>query len=115
MKTTLIPERLISAREKQKLNKTQTAELLGLSPIGYLRYEQGVRAPSAQMLRVIALTLNTSVGFLTGETDLPDPDQILITKEESAGLFELVQMISKDDSQQIARLLEYYSKTINKK
>ena len=80
MKPTLIPERLIKARESLKLNKSQAAELLGLSPIGYLRYEQGLRTPSPQMLNIIALTFNTSVDFLTGKTKNSAANQILLNK-----------------------------------
>ena len=114
MKSALIPERLIKSREKLKLNKSQAAELLGLTPIGYLRYEQGLRAPSSQMLKIIALTFKTSVAYLTGETDDPTVDQICISREENAYLFELVRDLSTRDTAQAKRLLTYYKKLSTK-
>lgn len=111
MKPKLIPSRLIEAREALNLNKSQAAELLGLSPIGYLRYEQGLRTPSAQMLKVIALTFKTSVDFLTGETDDSSVDQLLISRDDNEYLFELATNLTKEDASQAKRLLAYYKKT----
>ena len=110
MKPTLIPERLIKARESLKLNKSQAAELLGLSPIGYLRYEQGLRTPSPQMLNIIALTFNTSVDFLTGKTKNSAANQILLNKDDNSYLFELAQSLSTKEIEQSKRLLAYYKK-----
>jgi transcriptional regulator with XRE-family HTH domain len=113
MKSALIPERLVKARENLNLNKTQVAELMGLSPIGYLRYEQGLRVPSVQMLHMIALALNTSVDYLTGKTDDPSADQILLTKSENPNLFKLVIELSQKDQEQSKRMLAYYRKISN--
>lgn len=110
MKPTFIPDRLIKARESRGLNKSQAAELMGLSPIGYLRYEQGLRVPSVQMLRIIALTLNTSVDYLTGVSEDSSADQILISRSENSSLFELVREISNGENDQFSRLLNYYQK-----
>ena len=110
MKSVLIPERLITARENLNLNKSQAADLMGLSPIGYLRYEQGQRIPSAQMLRIIALTFNTSVDYLTGQTDDPSADQILLTRSEDPHLFKLATELSKKETDLSKRMLAYYSK-----
>ena len=111
MKPSFIPERLINAREAMNMNKSQVAEQLGLSPIGYLRYEQGLRVPSSQMLQLIALTLNTSVDYLCGKTDDTSADQILINKNDNPYLFELASELSEDLSAQGKRLLAYYKKT----
>ncbi len=113
MKSTLIPARLIKARENLNLNKSQAAELLGLSPIGYLRYEQGLRVPSAQMLRIISLAFNTSAAYLSGETDDPAPDQICISRDENAYLFELARNLTAEKPSQAKRLLTYYKKLSN--
>ena len=110
MKPTFIPDRLIKARESLGLNKSQAAELMGLSPIGYLRYEQGLRVPSVQMLRISALTLNTSVDYLTGVSEDSSADQILISRSENSSLFELVREISNGENDQFSRLLNYYQK-----
>ena len=114
MKPNLIPERLTKARESLNLNKAQAAELLGLSPIGYLRYEQGLRMPSIQMLKVIALTLNTSVAYLTGQTEDPSADQMLLSRSENGPLFELASVLNSQESAQARRLLAYYKKLSEK-
>ena len=110
MKPALIPERLVKARENLNLNKAQAADLMGLSPIGYLRYEQGLRVPSAQMLRIIALTFNTSVDYLTGQTDDSTSAQILITKSENPELFKLAAELSHKETEHSKRMLAYYNK-----
>ena len=110
MKSAFIPERLVCARERMNLSKARAAALLGLSPIGYLRYEQGLRTPSPQMLRIIALTLDTSVDYLTGVTDDPAADQILISRNDNSSLFELAVELNTNDKEQAERLLAYYKK-----
>ena len=110
MKSAFIPERLVKTRERMKLNKSRAAALLGLSPIGYLRYEQGLCTPSPQMLHIIALALNTSVDYLTGMTDDPATDQILISKRDNNSLFELITELLGNDKDHAKRLLAYYKK-----
>ncbi|MBR1568150.1 MAG: helix-turn-helix transcriptional regulator [Lachnospiraceae bacterium] len=114
MKTELLPDRLITIREQQGLNKSQAATLIGLSPIGYLRYEQGLRLPSPQMLEIIALKLNTSVDYLTGATDDPSADQLLISRKENQELFEILMEFQSGNSAATERLLTYATK-LNKK
>ena len=110
MKYELIPERLISARKSKKLNKAQAAKLVGLSPIGYLRYEQGLRSPSPQMLIFIATQLETSVAYLTGETDNPEADSIYISKENNTLQYELACEIMNPESELGKRVIAYYKK-----
>ena len=40
MEMTLLPDRLIKIREARGLNKAEASRLLGLSKMGYLRYER---------------------------------------------------------------------------
>nr|MCR4611235.1 helix-turn-helix domain-containing protein [Lachnospiraceae bacterium] len=79
---TLIPERLKSAREQQNLSKAEAARRIGLTSASYVRYEAGDRSPSPQVLMSIAEKLDTSVAFLSGETDDISPDLIIIHKKE---------------------------------
>ena len=113
MTETLIPDRLIKIRKKNSLNKSQAASLLGLSPIGYLRYEQGLRSPSLQMLQLISLKFNVSVDYLVGKTDDSSADKILVEKDANPALFELVCELS-DNSDAAAKRLLAYLKQINK-
>ena len=62
------------------------------------------------MLYIIALTLNTSVDYLTGMTDDPATDQILISKRDNNSLFELITELLGNDKDHARRLLAYYKK-----
>ena len=110
MKTELLPDRLIAIREQLELNKAKAAARIGLSPIGYLRYEQGLRLPTPQMTEIIALRLNTSVDYLTGATDDPSADQLLISRKENQELFEILMEFQSGDSTAANRLLNYAAK-----
>ena len=108
MDLTLLPDRLIEIREARGLNKAEAARLLGLSKMGYLRYETADRTPSGQTLVFIAQKLGTSPEYLAGLTDDPLPREILISQSSDPELFELVKnLIDMDDSTR-NRLLAYF-------
>lgn len=110
MSKKLIPERLTKAREAKGLTKTETAKRVNLTMIGYCRYEYGDRTPSPQTLEVISKTLDTSVNYLTGESDDMASDTIYISKEHEPELFELVNELKDSDASKLKRLLSYYKK-----
>ena len=110
MQKNIIPDRLIKARERLGINKSQAAKRLGLSPIGYLRYEQGLRDPSPQMIELIAQRLETSVEYLTGCSDNPQADILIISNKEDAVIYELVINLRAEDIKVKQRLLAYYKK-----
>ena len=107
MEKPVLSERLQSVREKLGINKAEAARKLGLSNIGYCRYEYGERTPSPQMLSLIAQRLNTSVEYLTGETDDISPNNIMVTKSEQPALFELVEACNYNEGL-TNRMLAYY-------
>ncbi len=93
---------------------TEAAKRLNLSKIGYCRYEYGDRTPSLQTIEVIAQCFETSVDYLTGKTDNPSPDFIVIRKENNPELFEMIKNISEQDVSIQKRLLSYYKKILKK-
>ena len=105
---TLIPERLKSARENLNLSKAEAARKIGLTAASYVRYEAGDRSPSPQVLTSIAEKLNTSVAYLSGNTDDISSDVISIYKTNNPILFELITDAQSADSATIQRLLSYY-------
>ena len=107
MNTEFLPDRLISIRKQRGLNKSQAAALIGLSPIGYLRYEQGKRIPSLQILEIIALKLYTSVDYLTGASEDPSANMLLISKNNDPELFEILIDIETFNPNAADRLLTY--------
>ncbi len=106
---TLIPERLTLAREQLNLSKAEAARRIGLTAASYVRYEAGDRSPSPQVILTIAEKLNTSVSFLSGETDDISPDVIRIQKSDTPLLFEFIKNLQNEDSSTIRRLLSYYN------
>ena len=105
---TLIPERLKSARERLNLTKAEAARRIGLTAASYVRYEAGDRNPSPQVLISIAERLETSLAFLTGETDDISPDVVSIYKKRNPILFELIKNTESADDTTLQHLLSYY-------
>jgi transcriptional regulator with XRE-family HTH domain len=103
----LKPERLIKIRESLGLNKAEAAKSLNMTAMGYGRYESGQRSPSYQTICFIAQVFNTSPEYLCGETNNSTPDKIVLDKNNSPELFELVLSLqNKDDI--VKRILAYY-------
>ena len=90
MKSSFLPERLKKIREDRGLNKAEAANLLGLSKMGYLRYESADRTPSYQTIVFMALKLGTSPDYLTGKTKNSEPMEFIISKSDDPVLFELI-------------------------
>ena len=112
MSAQLIPERLKTARENMGITMAEASRRLNLSKIGYCRYEYGERVPSPQTVEVIAQCFHTSVDYLTGLSDNPEPTQIVIEKEKNPDLFSLVKLCQSSNPEQLKRLLAYYEKLI---
>jgi len=110
MSEQLLPERLKIARESLGITMAEASRRLNLSKIGYCRYEYGERIPSPQTVEVIAQCFHTSVDFLVGLSDNPEPTQIIIDKNKNPELFALVEVCQQKDSAQINRLLAYLEK-----
>ena len=94
MESIFLPERLKKIRENRGLNKAEAARLLGLSKMGYLRYESAARTPS----------------YLTGKTDNPEPNEYVISKSDDSALFELITDMIDIKNPVRTRLLAYYKK-----
>ena len=90
MKSIFLPERLKKIREDRWLNKAEAARLLGLSKMGYLRYESADRTPSYQTIVFMAQKLGTSLDYLTGKTKDSEPREFIISKSDDPVLFELI-------------------------
>jgi transcriptional regulator with XRE-family HTH domain len=110
MKSIFLPERLKKIREDRGLNKAEAARLLGLSKMGYLRYESADRTPSYQTIVFMAQKLGTSPDFLTGKTDDSEPMEFIISKSDDPVLFELITDLVDKKNPARTRLLAYYKK-----
>lgn len=110
METLFLPERLKKIREDRGLNKAEAARLLGLSKMGYLRYESADRTPSPQTIVFMAQKLGTSPDYLIGTTEDPEPTEYVISKSDDPELFELITNVIDKKSPARNRLLTYYKK-----
>lgn len=64
--------RLIELRNTRNLTQKQIAESVGISVLGYQRYEYGVREPAFHVLISLADYFNVSIDYLVGRTDNPE-------------------------------------------
>lgn len=110
MSAHFLPERLKSVRENMGITMAEASRRLNLSKIGYCRYEYGERIPSPQTLEVIAQCFHTSVDYLVGLSDNPEPTQIVINKEKNPELFALIELCQHNNPAQINQLITYYQR-----
>lgn len=104
-------ERLKEKRLEKGWNKMEAAEFMAMPHSVYLRYESGERSPSYTALRDMALTLGTSIEYLTGQTDDDRPIEYLIPADDDRLLFIIeTYKGSPEDSRQ--RLYKYASKLL---
>lgn len=64
-------ERIKLVREKKGLKQEKLGELIGAHAVTISRWERGINQPNSDALKRIAHVLETSVAYLTGETDDP--------------------------------------------
>ena len=107
-------KRLINCREKLGITKQEAARRMQMSQPAYLRYESGERTPSIHVIQVMADVLDTSVSYLTRQTDNPNPDSYLIKLDTDPELFQLIEKYKNSDIEMKNRLLSYLRKYTEK-
>jgi len=112
MSISLNTMRLKECRAKMGISKMEAAKRMQLSQPAYLRYEAGTRTPSFQTLAVIASVLNTSVEYLTDQSDDSIPVAYTISKAEDPMLFEIIQLCKNADNDMISRIMAYASRLV---
>ncbi len=75
--------RLKEKRLEMGWNKLEASQKMNIPQSAYGRYENGQRAPSYSALRDMALTLGTSVEYLTGQTDNDRPLEYLVSASDN--------------------------------
>lgn len=71
----MFSDRIARLRKERGLNQKEFAQKLNVSVDSVRRWEQGKRSPDVEMLRNIARVLQTTVSYITGETDDASPIQ----------------------------------------
>lgn len=107
---TLNCERLINCRKKLGITKQEAAKRMKMSQPAYLRYESGERKPSIHVIQFMAHILGTSVNYLIGKTDNPNPDSYLVKIENEPELFDFIRTYANSDANTQNRLLSYFQK-----
>lgn len=110
---TLDRKRLINCRQKLGITKQEAARRMQMSQPAYLRYESGERIPSIHVIHIMADVLATSVAYLTGQTNNPNPDSYLIKLDTEPELFQLIEKYRESDTKTKDRLLTYLHKINN--
>ncbi|MBR1702510.1 MAG: helix-turn-helix transcriptional regulator [Lachnospiraceae bacterium] len=100
-------KRLTECRKKMGISKQEAAKRIGVSQPAYLRYESGERTPSIQVIKEIAKEFHTSVDYLVNLSDSPEPDWILIERNNAPDLFSIAEKCAQMDQSQLDRLLKY--------
>ncbi len=65
-------ENLLKLRQSRNLTQKQVYTAVGMSAIGYQRYEYGEREPAYQKLIALADFFDVSIDYLVGRTDNPE-------------------------------------------
>jgi transcriptional regulator with XRE-family HTH domain len=63
-------ERLIQVRKKKNLSQSDIGKLIGINGDAYGRYERNEVRPTIEMAVKIASSMDISLDFLTGNTDI---------------------------------------------
>ena len=108
-----MPERLVKKRKEKGLSQSEAAKMMHLSTSGYHSFESGARIPGWQVLFVMAITLETSIEYLTGETDDPRPRTIL-TADGDPALADLISGYKKLSSNAQKSLSDFVSEITKK-
>ena len=107
MSISLDIKRLRSCRETLGITKQEAAKRIGVSQPAYVRYENGTRTPSVQVINEMARVLHTSKAYLTGQTDQNIAGQLFVDKTETPLLYSVVEQCRDCNEDQLNRLLVY--------
>lgn len=69
----LMYRRIRDLREDRDMNQTQIAKILNMSQTGYSKYETGENDIPTKILIQLADYYDTSIDYLLGRTDNPNP------------------------------------------
>lgn len=86
-------KKIAALRKEHKLSQTDLAKKLNTSVSVISRYERDEMTPSIEVAKKIASLLNTTVGYLLGETD---DDQLFKDPNMLQRFQELSQLPEKD-------------------
>jgi len=92
-----LSERLVQLKKERGLLQKDIAKAVGLSVMGYQRYENGKRQPAADTLIKLADYFNVSLDYLTGRTNYSIDADGRVTVKASSDVFNLDTVAFKRD------------------
>ena len=108
MQPALDPINLRKAREALGITRVEASRRMNIPQSSYVRYEQGTRKPTQATIAQMAQVLGTNTDYLTGLSDDPRADILIIKKDNSTILFEMAMGMQDFDEEQLKKLHEYY-------
>ncbi len=94
------PDHLSRCRKRRGLTQEALGELVGLAKLQIYRYEKGISQPTMDVLKQLAVALNTSIDELVFDSNERDPDTDLKLR------FELIQEMGQEDQDAIKSILD---------
>ncbi len=99
-----LAERLKELRERRKLSQVRLADLIGVSPRVYNRWENGDATPHWSSIVKIADFLGVSLDELAGRTEIND--SIVIHNHKLHELYKKVDQLPDKDQEALIILLD---------
>ncbi len=112
MKITLNTERLKKKREEKGWNKLVAAQKMGFPQGTYVRYENGSRTPAYSVIKSMAISLGTSVEYLTGQSDDDARSEFVVSCNDKYLEFIIESYYNFPDNKK-KRLYKYAQKLSN--
>lgn len=109
MKPATVGERLKKLRKRKKLSQQELADRLGINRSTYARYETGDTQADYDTLVKIANFFDTSVDYLLGRTNIPDPIPTIAFHRTDDPMADLPEEARKS----VEEFLEYIRKKYN--
>lgn len=107
MKEVLIPDRLVTARKAMSITKLEAARRMNIRQATYVRYENGDRNPTYATIIIMAQVLRVSPEYLIGKEDKPQPQSIVIDKNDNPEMYKVMELSEKMSSRGLELLLKY--------
>ncbi len=104
-------KRIAELRKEKKLSQTELAKQLDTSVSVISRYERGEMTPSVDTAKRLANLLDTTVGYLLGESEQSD----LFKDPDMLKRFQDINNIAQDDKEHILFALDAMIKSVKLK
>ena len=99
-------DRVKKARENAHMSQRTAADRMHYDKQTIYRYEYDNPSPAWPIVKMLALIYGTSVDYLTGKSDDPSPDEMLVPVNEQKKYDALFQQLSEEDRDLVISLME---------